>query len=110
MAQQVYVLGIPNIVLIGLPNLASLERTHAKIRAANIRHCAWREPDYDFGFTAIATEPLIGERRAIFKNYRVLHARSSMVEQPPLSRPVVGSSPTARANAGECADTSSARV
>ena len=110
MAQDIYVLGTPNIVLIGLPNLASLERTHAKIRAAKIRHCAWREPDHDFGFTAIATEPLIGEQRRIFEKYRVYAPVAQVDERSVLNREDAGTSPVGRANAGECADTSSARA
>ena len=62
---------IPNIVLIGLPDVAALYRAQQKLKAAEIDHCAWVEPDGDLGFTAIATVALDGAAREVLKNYRL---------------------------------------
>jgi hypothetical protein len=61
----------PNIVVIGLPNVAALNRAVTKLKAANILHYAWHEPDFNFGFTAIATAPIEGKQREALANYRV---------------------------------------
>jgi hypothetical protein len=63
--------GVPNIVLIGVPNLAALERVRAKLAANQIPHYCFHEPDHDFGFTSIATAALGEEDRHVFANYRV---------------------------------------
>ena len=36
-----------------------------------IDHVSWEEPDYDMGFTAIATVPLTGEQKLPLANYRL---------------------------------------
>jgi len=102
---------IPNMVLIGLPNLAALERALAKIKAAQITHYAWHEPDFDLGFTSITTAPISGEQRKALANYR-LYPRTPVVlsSTSPSKGESVGSGPAGRANVGECADASSARA
>lgn len=63
--------GCPNIVLIGVPNVKSLERVRSKLQAHQVPHYCWEEPDYDFGFTAIATAPLTEEEKKPLGNYRL---------------------------------------
>jgi hypothetical protein len=63
---------IPNIITIGVPDKAALHRVVAKLQANQIPHYAWMEPDFDFGFTAIATTPLDAEQKQILMNYRLL--------------------------------------
>lgn len=63
--------GIPNIILVGVPHINALNRVLAKLKQNRIIHYAWSEPDYDFGFTAIATEPLTSERKMALSNYRL---------------------------------------
>ena len=62
---------IPNIIVIGVPDCAVLERVRRKLERHQIHHYCWTEPDYDYGFTAIATEPLSPEARAPLSNYRL---------------------------------------
>ena len=62
--------GIPNIVLIGVPDVRALNRVVRKLEEAQIPHYCWHEPDNDFGFTAIATAAL-GEERKALANYRL---------------------------------------
>ena len=59
------------MVLIGVPNLASLEKTQRKLAAAGIVHYDWIEPGNDLGFTAIATVPLSREKKKVLANYRL---------------------------------------
>lgn len=62
---------VPNIVLIGVPDLNALLRVAQKLRANQIPHYEWVEPDFDLGFTSIATAPITGEKRQVLKNYRL---------------------------------------
>ena len=100
MASLTYQDGTPNIVLIGMPNLAALKRVLAKLRANNILHYSWVEPDFNFGLTSIATGPLYGEQREILKNYRVYSPVAQNTEQPVLNREDIGENPIGGANAG----------
>lgn len=68
--------GVPNIIVLGVPDVRSLERAAAKLREHAIPHYEWREPDFDFGFTSMATAPLDYKQRQVLSNYRVWnHAR-----------------------------------
>lgn len=93
--------GVPNLVAIGMPNTRSLERVLRKLQTHNIPHFAWREPDHDFGLTAIATAPLDAgsPERELLKCYRVY--RAPVVSQARTSDSKsegVGSTPTGSAN------------
>lgn len=66
--------GVPNIVMIGVPNLSALNRVQSKLRANQIPHFSWIEPDNDLGFTAICTSPLREDKRTVLRNYRVYHS------------------------------------
>ena len=63
--------GMPNIVLIGLPNLKALQKARGKLIEAGIEHSEWTEPDFDLGFTSMATEPLDAEKKQVLANYRL---------------------------------------
>jgi hypothetical protein len=64
---------IPNIVTIGVPDLAALKRVQKKLADYQIPHFSWIEPDFELGFTSIATIPLTYEQKQLLKNYRVYH-------------------------------------
>jgi hypothetical protein len=49
-----------------------MERVLAKLKANQIQHFAWTEPDYDMGMTAIVTIPLDEKRKQCLANYRLL--------------------------------------
>lgn len=84
-ASSAYIInGTPNIILIGVPNKAALERAQRKLAQHAIPHCAWVEPDMDLGFTSIATIPLDCIQKQVLANYRLwspMLARSSEKEQ-----------------------------
>lgn len=62
---------VPNIIFVGVPDLAALNRVRVKLERHRIAHYNWNEPDYDFGFTSIATVALQDEEREPLRNYRV---------------------------------------
>lgn len=93
--------GTPNIVVIGVPDVAALERACREMTAAGIPHHSWHEPDFDMGFTAITSAPIEGEQRRALAHYKVwnvdgLLSPSSMAERILLTDLVVGSTPTGR--------------
>jgi hypothetical protein len=69
---------IPNLIVIGVPNEATLGRVRAKLEIAQLPHYVWTEPDEDMGVTAIATGPLDEQERVVLKNYRLWsHSRGA---------------------------------
>jgi len=63
---------IPSIVLIGVPNKKALERVIVKLRANNIEHSPFFEPDWDMGLSAVATTTnLSDEQRNALRNYAI---------------------------------------
>lgn len=77
--------GIPNIVMIGIPDLECLCRAESKLAAHFIPHVSWHEPDGDLGFTSIATIPISSEQKKVLSNYRLWHpvcSRNSEKEWP----------------------------
>lgn len=64
-------LNIPNIVLVGVPDVKALERVTKKLEQGQIPHYRYIEPDGNMGFTAITTAPISGEQREVLRNYRV---------------------------------------
>lgn len=97
--------GIPNLIVIGVPNVRTLLRTANKLRAAQIPHYEYREPDIpadnrDANFTAITTAPLDDEQRKVLENYRLYrYAPAVSCETPDSKSGEVGSTPARRANA-----------
>jgi hypothetical protein len=73
--------GIPNIVLIGVPDIVGLQRVERKLADNGIPHVSWHEPDGDMGFTAIATIPLTAEEKKCLSNYRLWHPISACTSE-----------------------------
>jgi hypothetical protein len=89
----------PNLVLIGLPNRRSLEKTAAQLSLRNIPHLEWCEPDWNDEFTAIATAPLRGRDRDFFKKYRLYTPVAQLARASNSKFEDVGSTPTGSASA-----------
>jgi hypothetical protein len=87
---------IPNIVTIGVPDLAALKRVQYKLVQNQIPHYAWTEPDFDLGFTSITTVPLDFNQKQILKNYRVYSNRNSRAVGSQHSAVVLDDNPGAR--------------
>ncbi len=60
-----------HLVLLGAKNQEDLLSISNHLKKCNIDFQMFYEPDYDTGFTAIATRPLFGEERIPLKRYRL---------------------------------------
>lgn len=70
--QTLGVYGVPNIIVIGVPDKNALERVIDKLDSLEgVGFYGWYEPDMDLGFTAIATSPLTMEEKARLSQYRL---------------------------------------
>ena len=63
----------PSCIVIGVPNKTALYRVIEKLRANDIAHELFYEPDFDMGLSAVATVPLGQELRRKLSNYRLWH-------------------------------------
>lgn len=61
-----------HFVLIGVKDQKQLQKTAMYLSQHGIEHEMFNEPDYDTGYTAIATKPLYGEQRAPLRKYNIL--------------------------------------
>lgn len=89
----------PNMVLIGVADICALEAVSELLAANQIPQWIWHEPDFNFGFTSIATAPIRGAQRQCLAHFRTwksqVFTRSSVAEQEALKPSVAGSSPAA---------------
>ena len=63
----------PHLVLIGVNDENSLKDISKYISINDIEFSEWREPDRNNELTSIATEPISGDRRKIFKKFKLLN-------------------------------------
>ena len=89
--------GIPNVIVIGLPDVAALNRAKSKLDKERIAYYAWHEPDFDYGFTALATVPLTPERKTVLKHYRLYSPVVSILKTAPSKGDDGGGNPSGRA-------------
>lgn len=60
----------PNICLFEVADEDELIAVVRQLRSARIKHSAFYERDYDVGFSAVATEPISGDARSFFANFK----------------------------------------
>jgi hypothetical protein len=60
------------VVLCAVKNEAQLSRWASKLRSAGVDFCAFHEPDLENQFTSLATEPIVGDRRRLFKSLQLV--------------------------------------
>ena len=92
---------VPNVIVIGVPDATALHEACALLSACVIAHWTWTEPDekMGLGFTAITTEPIVGDRRKPLSHYRLWKPNApvaQLTEPIPLKDLVVGENPTGR--------------
>lgn len=63
----------PHLVVCGIRNEARLLRAADALDKAGIRYSLFREPDQNNEATALATEPICGERRSFFQRFHLLN-------------------------------------
>jgi hypothetical protein len=60
------------IIILGIRSEAKLSDVSKELCEHDIQHLEFQEPDMDMQRTAIATEPLDGEKAKLFARYRLL--------------------------------------
>lgn len=67
----------PSCIVIGVPDKTALFRVIEKLRAHEIGHEVFYEPDFNMGLSAVATVPLGQEQRRALSNYRLWREESA---------------------------------
>lgn len=60
-----------NLVLFGVSSQARLRDAAAWVEAVGIRCFAFFEPDDAMGYTAVCTEPVVGDARLFFRRFKL---------------------------------------
>ena len=66
----------PNVIILSVEDEAQLRSVIQELTAHNIGHAPFREPDMGNQITAVATEPVHGSRRRLFRKHRLLVANT----------------------------------
>lgn len=61
------------LVLLQVKDKSELIKMSEQLRGEDIQHYLNHEPDDDMGFTALATSSVMGEKRRVFRKYRLWH-------------------------------------
>ena len=69
----------PSVIICTVPNEESLTEFFSRLDDSNIRYKAFNEPDIGDEWTAIATEPIHGDKRKAFSNLPLLKGGAIMV-------------------------------
>jgi len=64
----------PHLVVVGVNDEHRLFKCANKLERAGVKFKMFLEPDRNDEYTALATEPVFGETRTIFRNYTLLGA------------------------------------
>lgn len=62
---------VSSLIVLKVKNKYQLEKALAYIKNENIETVSFYESDYDVGFTAFATRPVVDTERYIFKKYNL---------------------------------------
>ena len=62
-----------SLIVIAVKNKAKLEKVLLDLTQKGIKHIPFYEPDWDYGLTAIGTEPLTQDLRVLLKRYQLWH-------------------------------------
>lgn len=60
-----------HLILFGVKDQDALLDASDRIGMRGVEHCMFYEPDFDTGYTAIATQPLYGEEREVMRKYNL---------------------------------------
>ncbi len=56
-----------HLMVMAVPSLAALYEVSARCKVTGIRHVLFYEPDEGMGYTALCTEPIMGEVRRVLR-------------------------------------------
>jgi hypothetical protein len=62
----------PSVIILSAKDEARLHRVRNYLIEQGIQHVHFYEPDLDYELTALATQPVFGERRRLFRKYQLL--------------------------------------
>jgi hypothetical protein len=62
---------VSSLIILRIKSKAKLENAIASIRSKGIRMVEFHEPDWDYGLTAAASEPIFEDSREAFKRYNL---------------------------------------
>lgn len=60
-----------SLILIAVKNTYQLEKAMKDLETKGVRFIAFEEPDWEYGLTAFATEPLTQDKRKLLKRYQL---------------------------------------
>jgi len=66
----------PSIIIFGIRNELKLQEIRKYLIAQEIQHVHFYEPDIGHELTALATQPVFGDQRAVFKKFQLLRISS----------------------------------
>ena len=62
-----------SLIVIAVKNKSKLEKVLLDLTQKGIKHIPFYEPSWDYGLTAICTEPLTQDLRVLLKRYQLWH-------------------------------------
>lgn len=65
----------PSVIILGVRDETKLHQVRKNLIEQGVRHVHFYENDLDDQLTALATEPVHGERRKLFRKYQLLRVR-----------------------------------
>ena len=65
---------VSSLIVLQVPDKTGLEKALRKCSAAGLRTIEFHEPDWDYGLTAFAVEPLEQHQRHVFRSWRLWKA------------------------------------
>lgn len=63
-----------SLIVIAVKNQVKLEKAMKDLDEKGIKYVPFYEPDWEYGLTAIGTEPLTQEQRVLLKRYQLWKA------------------------------------
>lgn len=63
---------IPNLIVLGVPDQSGLDAAVSRLRDAGVPLCVFTEPDIGGQPTALATAPVYGRDRKLFREFRLI--------------------------------------
>ena len=64
-----------SIVIVGVKNKNELLKVSNRLKDNNVDFEMFFEPDFDMGESALATRPIVGEERLLFKKYNLYKSK-----------------------------------
>lgn len=66
----------PSVILLAMKNETKLHQARQYLIENGVQHAHFYESDLDDELTAVATEPITGNRRNLFRKFQLLKART----------------------------------